>query len=60
MSALLSVGQYVIYSNTGGERLALIFQGSYKSVTVETLVPNSAQIVCSPPPSLSLCPFSHY
>ena len=49
MSAPPPVGQYVIYSNTGGEKLALTFQGSYKPITVETLVPNSAQIVCSPP-----------
>ena len=47
MSAPPPPGQYVIYSNTGGEKMALTFQGSFKPVTVETLVPNSAQIVGS-------------
>ena len=55
-------GNYVIYNralSSAGDKLAITWTGAIKDpLTVEKLVSNNNQIVCSPPSLLSMSMFS--
>ena len=56
-------GKYFIYNSVGssaGDKLAITWNGKTDDpVTVEKLVSDNTQIVCSPPSLFSMCLFSH-
>ena len=57
-------GNYFIYNIIGssaGDKLAITWNGKINEpLTVEKLVSDNTQIVCSPLPLLGMCLFCHY
>ena len=60
ISTMSGLGDYIIYANVAGDKLAVTFHDIAQPLTVQKLDNGDAQKVCSPPSLLSLCLFSHY